>query len=52
MIFLKITTYVLAIIILFIFAVHAIVATLDPMMYGKYLQIMDNSRYDSPVYDQ
>jgi hypothetical protein len=52
MIILKLTAYILAVILLFIFTAHAVIATIDPTLYGKYLQTMDNSRYSSPVFDQ
>jgi hypothetical protein len=38
--------FVLAINLLTILTVHALVATFNPTLYGKYLQTMDGSRYE------
>jgi len=42
---LKFLMFVLAINLLTVLLVHALVASFNPTLYGKYLQTMDDSRY-------
>jgi hypothetical protein len=46
MIFLKFIIGVMVINLLSIFTIHALVASFNPTLYGKYLQTMDDSRYE------
>ena len=46
MIFLKFAMGILVINLLTILTVHALVASFNPSLYGKYLQTMDDSRYE------
>jgi hypothetical protein len=43
---LKFIIGILVINLLTILLVHALIASFDPTLYGKYLQTMDNSRYE------
>lgn len=42
----KFVMFVLAINLLTVLLVHALVASFNPTLYGKYLQAMDDSRYE------
>jgi hypothetical protein len=42
----KFVMFVLAINLLTVLLVHALVASFNPTLYGKYLQTMDDSRYE------
>ena len=46
MIFFKILISILVTILMTVLLVHVLVASFDPALYGKYLQTMDDSRYE------